>query len=166
MSDRNAAMPAAPGLRWNRQTKLVCAVVATVAYFLAAYWLKVSYVPPFISNVVPKVAGEKFLLRRPFVSFLGSDFGVIATDNLFGSLADSASSNYRSTIEIYEDDKLLGPPHSKHEDIAVIGRGRFSHWSNGGGIFVFSSSDNSDPQTNGRAYWAVRPDIPNPPPEP
>jgi len=152
-------------LRWDRSTKLVCALVAIAAYLLVAYWLKISYVPPIVSKVEPKVAGTKLLLQRPFVRFLDSDFGVIATDNLFVSLADSVDNNDRSPIEIYENDKRLGPAHSHHTDVARTGHGRFSHWRNGGAIFVFSSSDNSDPQTNGRAYWAVKPDISDSPSE-
>jgi hypothetical protein len=145
-------------LGWNRPTKFGCALVAIAAYLLAAHWLKISYVPPIISKVEPTVAGTKSLLRRPFVRFLNSDFGVIAQDNLFASLADSVDNNQRSPIEIYENDKRLGPAHSTHVGVAEIGYGRFSHWRTNGVIFVFSSSDNSDPQTNGRAYWAVRPD--------
>jgi hypothetical protein len=151
--------PALVALRWNRPTKLVCALVAMAAYLLVAHWLKLSYVPPVISKIEPKVAGTKSLLRRPFVRFLNSDFGVIAKDTIFAGLADSVDNNQRSPIEIYEDDRRVGPAHSSHADVAKIGRGRFSHWRNDGVIFVFSSSDNSDPQTNGRAYWAVRPDI-------
>jgi hypothetical protein len=151
--------PALVALRWNRPTKFVCALVAMAAYLLVAHWLKLSYVPPVISKIEPKVAGTKSLLRRPFVRFLNSDFGVIAKDHSFTSLADSVDNNERSPIEIYENDMRLGPAHSTHASVAKIGHGRYSHWRNDGVIFVFSSSDNSDPQTNGRAYWAVRPDI-------
>jgi hypothetical protein len=153
--------PALVASRWNRPTKFVGALVATAAYLLVAHWLKISYVPPIISKIEPTVAGTKSLLRRPFVRFLNSDFGVIAQDKSFVGLADSVDNNERSPIEIYEDDKRLEPAHSTHADVAKIGYGRFSHWRNDGAIFAFSSSDNSDPQTNGRAYWAVRPDIPD-----
>jgi hypothetical protein len=154
-------------LRWNRSTKLACAMVAIAAYVLTAYWLKISYVPPIVPDADPKVAGAKFLLRRPFMRFLDSDFGVIARDELFVDLADSADNNERSPIEIYENDKPLGPAHSSHAGVVKIGHGRFSHWErNKVAIIVFSSSDNTDPQTNGRAYWAVRPNVPDSPPKP
>ena len=145
-------------LRWNRSAKCVCAIVAGFAYFSVAYWLKVTYVPPHMSSIEPGVSGEKILLRRPFVRFLNSDFAMIASDHLFVALADSVDNNDRSTIEIYENEIRVGPAHSTHADVARIGRGRFSHWRNNGAIFVFSSTDNSDPQTNRRAYWAVKPD--------
>ncbi len=97
------------------------------------------------------------LLRRPFVRFLSSEFGVIARDEKFANLADTFDNNRRSSIEIYEDERRVGPPHSAHADVTKMGQGRYSHWRTNGAFFVFSSSDNSDPQTNGRAYWAVKP---------
>jgi hypothetical protein len=155
--------PRLEALPWNRSTKLLCAIVATTAYLLAAYWLKISYVPPIVPDTDPKVAGVKFLFQRPFLRFLDSDFGVIARDDLFVSLADTADNNERSPIEIYENNTPLGPAHSAHADVAKIGHGLFSHWErNKGAIFVFSSTDNTDPQTNGRTYWAVKPDIQDP----
>jgi len=44
--------------------------------------------------------------------------------------------------------------HTIHGDIAKQGSGRYSHWGNS---LVFSASDNSDPNTNGRSYWVVQP---------
>jgi hypothetical protein len=145
-------------VRWNRRTKLLSAVVAIGVYFLVARCLQIAYVPPAVSHAEPNVAGEKMLLRRPFVRFLSSEFGVIARDDRFGDLADSADNDERSPIEIYENETRIGPPHNVHAYIAKIGLGRYSHWRSNGAIFIFSSSDNSDPQTNGRTYWAVKPD--------
>ncbi len=154
-------------LRWNRWTKLVCAVVVIAAYLVGAYWLKVSYVPDIYFEIGPRVAGEKFLLFRPFSKYLDSDFAV-GTEryNLFDGLADSDDNNHRSTIELYENNKRIGPAHSNPLDIAEVGRGRFSHWRKNGTTVFFSSSDNSNPQTNGRAYWVVKPDIADAPREP
>jgi len=39
--------------------------------------------------------------------------------------------------------------HSLHDDIRGVGQGRYSHWRN---ALLFSTSDNSDAQTNGRVY--------------
>jgi len=51
-----------------------------------------------------------------------------------------------------------------HRDIQEIGRGRYSHWNDNPESgwrtirgMLFSASDNSDPRTNGRHYWAVLP---------
>jgi hypothetical protein len=69
--------------------------------------------------------------------------------------ADSSSEPNRSSILVCENDRLLGPAHSVHEDVAKIGRGRFSHWT--GIELMFSTSDNSDPNVNRRSYYAVTP---------
>jgi hypothetical protein len=61
-----------------------------------------------------------------------------------------------SPILLYEDDKPLGPAvHAEIKVIAGIGEGRFTHWNHTG--MIFSTTDNSDPRTNGRRYWAVLP---------
>lgn len=83
----------------------------------------------------------------------------------FGVLPDYAdtpasatfASLHRSTARIFEDGHELGPAHSIHTDIRnpALGRGRFSHWGSQNGSFEtlrFSTSDNSDPRTNGRHY--------------
>ena len=76
---------------------------------------------------------------------------MVRTD--FGTRADSATRPTRSRLQIYENGKALGPAHSIHADIRAKGLGRFSHWNSGSGVTLrFSSSDNSDPRTNGRIY--------------
>lgn len=63
--------------------------------------------------------------------------------------ADSGESPQRSRVMIYEDGELLGLAHSLHSDIINHGKGRFSHW---GEQIYFSTSDNSDPNMNGKVY--------------
>jgi hypothetical protein len=58
----------------------------------------------------------------------------------------------RSRIVVLEDGKRLAPGHAIHDDIRSIGRGRYSHW---GDTLYFSSSDGTDPRTNGRRYTVV-----------
>jgi 2-polyprenyl-6-hydroxyphenyl methylase/3-demethylubiquinone-9 3-methyltransferase len=67
-------------------------------------------------------------------------------------LADSMSSPTGSPVFVFENGTQLESPHSVHDDIALLGSGRFSHW---GHDVVFSSSDNTDPRSNGRAYELV-----------
>ena len=50
---------------------------------------------------------------------------------------------------VFEDGLMLGLAHASHDHIRRFGRGRFSHWGN---QVIFSTSDNSDPNTNGRSY--------------
>lgn len=75
----------------------------------------------------------------------------------FAALGDNphVEGDKTSPIALYEDGKELGPAHSTFKDIYHLGGGRFSHLK--GRQFVFSTSDNSDPNTNGRAYWVVLP---------
>ena len=140
------------------QTKslLILSSLGAVAYFATAFWVKTAYHPVLPANA-PKVSGEIVLLQRPFRVFSDSAFAAIANDTWFYKNADSADNTERSDIELYEDEKPLGPAHSVHRDVGTIGQGRFSHWRFAYSMFLFSSSDNTDPNTNGRNYWAVRP---------
>src|SRR5512145_3171084 len=55
----------------------------------------------------------------------------------------------RSVLEVLEDGRPLGPAHAHHHIIRKFGGGRFSHWA---GAVLLSTSDNSNPLTNGRRY--------------
>lgn len=61
----------------------------------------------------------------------------------------------RSKLMLYEDGKPLGPAHNAHINTMENGLGRWSHW--GTRSIQFSTSDNSDPRTNGRQYKIVNP---------
>jgi hypothetical protein len=50
---------------------------------------------------------------------------------------------------LFEDGRPLGPARSAHDRIRQFGGGAYSHW---GSQLLFSSSDNTDPRTNGRRY--------------
>lgn len=58
--------------------------------------------------------------------------------------------------ELYEDDKLLGPPNTPQQEIIDKGEGRFIFYRDQsnyfGPVLMFSTSDNTDPNTNGRNY--------------
>jgi hypothetical protein len=140
----------------QKKSLVILSSVGAAAYFAAAFWVKTAYHPVLPANA-PHVSGEIVLLQRPFRTFSDSAFAAIANDTLFYKLADSADNTARSDIELYEDEKPLGPAHSVHRDVGKIGQGRYSHWRFVYSMFLFSSSDNTDPNTNGRNYWAVRP---------
>jgi hypothetical protein len=124
------------------------AVVAIALYLAAAAWLRHSYVDP-----VPK--GRIVVhLKRPFernenafICRCAGELDAFADD-------ETIKGDARSPVLLYEDGKLLGPAHSTFQAIRDLGAGRFSHLRRG---FVFSSSDNADPATNERRYWAVVP---------
>ena len=50
---------------------------------------------------------------------------------------------------VYEDGQLLPHANSMHDDIRALGGGRYSMWPD---AVFFSTSDGSDPRTNGRRY--------------
>ena len=62
---------------------------------------------------------------------------------------DNSEAPQKSILKFYENGVELGAAHSVHNDIRKQGKGRFSHW---GSTIIFSTSDNSDPRTNGRVY--------------
>lgn len=61
-------------------------------------------------------------------------------------LSDLESS---SSLMLFEDGRPLGPAHAPHDEMRALGGGRFSHW---GAHLYFTTSDNSDPLSNGRRY--------------
>jgi hypothetical protein len=67
--------------------------------------------------------------------------------NALGRVADNLDYPERSPLRLLEDGKPLGPAHAMHRQ---DGKGRYSHWS--GNALLFSTSDNSDPNRNGREY--------------
>lgn len=67
---------------------------------------------------------------------------------------DANDSPSASRLGVRENGIKMGPPHSMHADVALNGGGRFSHW---GPELIFSSSDNTNPATNGRVYSAAIP---------
>jgi hypothetical protein len=77
---------------------------------------------------------------------------VLAERALFELSADSEADPRRSTLQMFEDGRRLGPGHSVHDDIFALGQGRYSHWLDS---VVFSASDNTDPRTNNRQYTAL-----------
>lgn len=140
-------------LSWNRRTKWIVGLAAIAAYFALAEWSRWSF-----TDLTPK--GEVVIqLFRPFEVHGNVAFSNHAgTDKLLAFADDEEAGDAGSSpVVIYENDKRLGPAHSSYADIRDQGMGRFAFWRRFG--LVFTASDNSDPNTNGRYYWAV---LPNP----
>jgi 2-polyprenyl-6-hydroxyphenyl methylase/3-demethylubiquinone-9 3-methyltransferase len=97
-------------------------------------------------------------LAPPYLPRGGTLFEADASD--LTSLADNVENPTASSVFLFEDDRQLGPPHAVHGDISKYGGGRFSHW---GASVYFSSSDGTDPRTNGRSYRLMMPPQPLPP---
>jgi hypothetical protein len=63
--------------------------------------------------------------------------------------ADNLDAPRRSPLVLLEDGQPLWLRHTAHEEIRTRGMGAYSHWCDG---LILSTPDNSDPNTNGRAY--------------
>lgn len=92
------------------------------------------------------VEPQRVELKPPFVQDEGHMYGVRLPSSW---LSDSSDEQRLSTVKVWEDSMELGPAHSVHTTIRAIGHGAYSHWL---GYLYFSSSDNTDPNTNGRTY--------------
>lgn len=86
----------------------------------------------------------------PFVPAGGTAWRVTAP--ALAHLADTQDYPCRSLLHLLEDDRPLPFAHALHDDVRAVGGGRFSHWERD---ILFSTTDNSDPNTNGRRYSAV-----------
>jgi hypothetical protein len=93
------------------------------------------------------MAAKQMPLTGPFVKEVGFAWKALLPEHQ--SAADSVNEGTKSKLVIYENGKPLGPAHSMHDDIRTKGKGRFSHWLD---TLYFSTSDNSDPNTNGKKY--------------
>lgn len=97
------------------------------------------------------------VLRRPFEHLWPGNAYVVYL-NIPRAKADTAENPTRSTLNLYEDGRPLGPAHSNLPDVAGKGHGLyFFGWEEPSPGLRFSTSDNSDPNTNGRTYRVFDP---------
>lgn len=89
-------------------------------------------------------------LQPPFRPDEGFSWTLALPDMEF--IADNDQNPKQSALLLFENDHLFSLPHSPHADIRAQGSGRYSHWKTN---LFFSSSDGTDPNTNGRSYVAV-----------
>ncbi len=95
---------------------------------------------------------RKWNLSRPF----RHDGGLAWIAKLPAELSHETDNNdfsNRSSLCLRENGTELGPAHSVHATIQACGDGRYSFWID---VVYFSSSDGSDPNTNGRVYSVER----------
>lgn len=94
------------------------------------------------------ISRDTIILSGPFLSSgrLGWECALPPNLNFIG---DSNEFPSQSRLVLLEDGVALGPAHTVHEQINSVGNGRYSHWYRG---LYFSTTDNSDPNTNGREY--------------
>ena len=110
---------------------------------------------PTESGTARPIGTQSWRLNPPFQ--LDSGTGWTARLHMAPALtaleaaADNLEHPYRSPLQLFEDGRPLGPAHALHALIRSEGCGRFSHWGPQQ-VLLFSTSDNSDPNRNGRVY--------------
>jgi hypothetical protein len=67
----------------------------------------------------------------------------------FAHFSDDLNYPYRSSLLLVENGQTLSQRHALYDDICLKGCGRYSHWQD---YLIFSTSDNTNPNTNGRTY--------------
>ena len=122
------------------------AKAAVVLLAVAILWLALRGWPVQQSISAEQITGDQgaayFVQLKPWT-----------TSSLLRVDTDSAESPEASHLQLTENARVLGPAHSEHDSIRSLGRGRYSHW-NEPTVLYFSTSDSSDPRTNGRRYTA------------
>ena len=125
--------------RSRRQIRTVVAVLVGLNA-LIAWWvvigIEVEYpIPP---DQIAFKEGHSYEYRLP--------------NRLLRVRTDSQLDKRRAESALREDGKPIGPAHGNHRSIISIGMGKYSHWDS---TLYFSTSDNSDPRTNGRHYSLI-----------
>ena len=95
-----------------------------------------------------EAARRRVPLSSPFAPVRGRGYRAQLPAEL-APLGDLDGDHMRSPLMLYEDGEPLGLAHSNRDIICDFGAGRFRH---AGAEVVFSASDGSDPNVNGRAY--------------
>jgi SAM-dependent methyltransferase len=100
-------------------------------------------------NYWDKVTADTVLidLEGPFLHRAGQAYQTEIPN--YADTADDIQHPRRSRLMLYEDREPVGFAHQTHADIAHHGGGRYSHWQQS---LIFSSTDGSDPNSNGRRY--------------
>ncbi len=94
-----------------------------------------------------RASTEEVKLNGPFDQDEGNAW--IAPLSRHIDTCDSESDPRRSHLMLFEDGVPLGFGHVPRGHIRAYGKSRYCHWD---GDLLFSTTDNSDPNTNGRTY--------------
>ncbi len=121
-----------------KDRRSVVFVILLILFALCGSWVLVVYPPGWVKHAYVDV-------RPPFEHGRGFEYRVHVPD----SIESDEHAPGASPLLVLEDGVRLGPAHSLQQGVAGTGQGAFCHR---GGILHFSTSDNSDPNTNGRRY--------------
>src|SRR5262245_50143355 len=124
----------------------------TMLPILAAPWmwygsLLIVFALLLLANLAPEVTRT---LRAESIGVeRGRAFRVRIPDELPFVVRGSSTDRRQRGLTLFEDGYPLGPVDALHDTIRETGSGAYSHWSD---TLYFSSTDGSDPRTNGRVY--------------
>jgi hypothetical protein len=135
---------------------LVCCAVVFAIYLPVALWLNRDYVP------AETPTGELVELVAAWSVEPIGGYAYRARSFGLARYGDESPDQQRSPVVLYENLTPLGQARSAIADIKKTGLGRYAHVGEparpvGWRFVIFSTSDNSDPRTNGRTYWLVLP---------
>lgn len=126
---------------------IIIAFAVTAAYLPIAWFLDATYKPSLDADV----------LRRPFIKIRLNAY--VTYHGISGAKGDIPNDPRRATLELTENGMALGPAHIPEAEVSTLGGGRYIFVQTGEELpmLVFSTSDNSDPNTNGRVYRITDP---------
>ncbi len=137
-------------------------IIGGLFILVVSFWTTLNYLSPTdprddrstgsLDSVDACLKGERVPLNAPFAPLEG--YAYKASLPSLASISDTDKNPARSPAILCENDTVLGPRHAPWAEITRAGYGRFSHY---GDVVVFSSSDNSNPNSNGRQYTVVIP---------
>jgi len=100
-----------------------------------------------------RIGERQWNLVGPFWRETGNCWGIDLSDGEIDAqlraMADEVDNWERSPLRLFENGHALGPSHELHFRIRRDGGGGYSHWQD---RLLFSTSDNSSPNENGRTY--------------
>lgn len=120
--------------------------------------LKANQVRPWVRQMVDRgVLTEDAIVGGTWFGRLGSwtpdDFVFHRHESGHAFISPVLELPDETPLRVFEDGRELGPAQVNHDDVRQRGLGASSHWLFGDGPRVlWSTSDNSDPNTNGRRY--------------
>ncbi len=107
---------------------------------------------PGTADTCMKSTASAVVLKGPFKK--EGSYAFVTSLPEFKQQGDTIEQKERSQLVLCEDEHAIGTPHSPHDDVRTLGRGRYSHWID---TLYFSTPDNSNPESNGHTYSVVVP---------
>jgi hypothetical protein len=135
---------------WSIVLKVISGVaILTISFFISVAILDYFDIP-HVMLACP--VGKKIVLDKPYALLDGYAYKVSVPS--LANIGDTDTEMSRSPAVVCENGRLTGPAHTPYAEVVKLGLGRFSHYRS---EVVFSSADNTDPNTNGRQYTIVVP---------